>query len=70
MTLNEKKALVTYIDDQLMTLCRQMTPHLDSDAIGSLYDRAYELIHDIENTLTSSVELSRAPYASLIKTKR
>lgn len=58
MILNEKRALVAYLDDQVMALCRDMTPFIDSDVLGVLYDKAYALIHDLEETLASQVELT------------
>lgn len=70
MTSNEKKALVSYFDDQLMAMCREMSVCLDPEQTGDLYDRAYSLIHDLEDTLECSVELSHAERQAAVKNKR
>jgi hypothetical protein len=70
MTSNEKKALVSYFDDQLMTMCRQMSMHLDPQQTGDLYHLAYDLVHDLEHTLECSVELTHAERLSVFKNKR
>lgn len=60
MTTREKDALLTYIESQLMTLCQQLEPHIDSDAVGTLYEGAYSFLYDLETTMQSQVDLQLA----------
>ena len=70
MTSNEKKALVSYLDDQLMSMCHTMSVGLDPQQTGDLYDHAYALIQDLEVTLQTSVEISQAERMHSVKNKR
>lgn len=64
MTHREKEALLAYIESQLMTLCQSLEPHIDSDAVGTLYEEAYDLLYDLETTVQSQVELQRAEFVA------
>lgn len=51
MTKNERTALLTYLDSQVMMFCKSIENHLDADAVGTLYDNAHYLLQDLEDVL-------------------
>lgn len=60
MTINEKDALLEYLEFSLT----QMVQGLEVEGIingqpqvGAVYDAAYDVLHDIENTLTNEIEV-------------
>lgn len=54
MTRHEKEALITYLDGQMMVLCQTLKPHIDPDAVGTLYESAYGLLHDLAETIIAA----------------
>jgi len=52
MNINEKIALLNYMEFHLVSLCEQVIPHLSPDAVGSLYDAAYGVLCDLDETIT------------------
>lgn len=66
MTKHEVDALLGYIEFNLTTMVErieQKVKALDSDGIGTIYDEAYEVLHEIERTLADGLEvpLSKSP---------
>ena len=51
MTQHEKDALITYLDGQLMVLCQTLKPHIDPDAVGTLFESTYGILHDLQETI-------------------
>lgn len=60
MTLNEKEALLLYLEHRLFDYCEEMEQHLHNGDIGSIYDGMYYILSDMEQTLEVQVELSAA----------
>jgi len=58
MTISEKEALLNYIEFGLLTFCNDMDQHVDPDAQGVLYENAYRLLLDVEDTLDTHLLLS------------
>ena len=56
MTKNEKEALLGYLEFQLLALCDNIEKHVETDALGSLYNGAYDLLSDMEYTLQSHID--------------
>jgi hypothetical protein len=53
MKQNQAEALLQYIEFHLLSFVEESEPMLaDPDAAGDLYDRAYAILADIEDTLT------------------
>ena len=57
MTENEKEALIGYMEFHLLTLVEEVHKHIDPDAIGTVYDRAYHILNDLEITLDTQLHL-------------
>jgi len=51
MTLHEKQALIEYIDNHLWVLCQMIKPHVDPDAVGTLYEGAYGILYDLQDSI-------------------
>ena len=51
MTQHEKDALITYLDGQLMVLCQTLKPHIDPDAVGTLFESTYGILHDLQESI-------------------
>lgn len=51
MTQHEKEALITYLDGQLMVLCQTLKPHIDPDAVGTLFESTYGILHDLQESI-------------------
>jgi hypothetical protein len=66
MTRHEKEALITYLDGQLMVLCQTLKPHIDPDAVGTLYESTYDILHDLAETIIAT-ETLRLPVAKKFK---
>ena len=67
MTRREKEALITYLDGQLMVLCQTLKPHIDPDAVGTLFECTYDILHDISETIITT---ETAAQAAARRTKR
>jgi hypothetical protein len=67
MTKHEKDALINYMDGQLMTLCQALKPHIDPDAVGTLYEEVYAILHDLQETIITQGAI---PYPATKKTRR
>lgn len=70
MKVEEKIALVQYLEEQLTTLCRVLEPYVDADAVGTMYDQAYELLSDVEDTIDAHIELEIAERRALSSKNR
>jgi len=55
MTISEKEALLQYLEFGLITLCDDIDPHMDPDCKGVLYESAYLLLIDMQDTLDMHV---------------
>lgn len=55
MTKREKQAFITYLEWQLEAFCKSIEKHIDSDAVGFMYDEAYNLRSDIDDLLTNAI---------------
>jgi len=60
MTLNEKEALLLYLEHRLFDYCGQIEQSLYNGDIGSIYGGMYDILSDMEQTLEVQVELSIA----------
>lgn len=56
MNTNEKDALITYLEFNLVKHCEQLEPNLDSAAVGSMYDSAYRLLNEMERSLQDIID--------------
>lgn len=53
MKLGEAEAIIGYLEFHLLTLVENAEKHVsDPDVIGGLYDHAYSILSDFEETLT------------------
>ncbi len=64
MKSNEREAIVDYLEFNLVKLVEGIEEHVDPDAVGSLYERAYEVLKDVEDAINTSTDLT--PPNSLI----
>jgi hypothetical protein len=59
MTIDEKEALLTYLEYNLLSMVEQISeqyPQLDAGQIGTLYKRSYvEVVNEMERTLTDRI---------------
>lgn len=58
MTNDEKEALLTYLEYNLLSMVEQFSeqyPQLDTEQIGTLYERSYEVVNEMERTLTDRI---------------
>ena len=61
MNGKQTNAILTYLEFQLEQFVERLEQHIyDPDVIGDMYDGAYQIIRDMENTL-STQELLDAP---------
>lgn len=61
ITPNEKEALLGYLEFHLVKLCEQVEPNLDPDAMGDMYNAAYEILSDMERTLQIQIDMGGKP---------
>lgn len=60
MKQNQAEALLQYIEFHLLNFVEETEPMLsDPDAIGDMYDRAYAILVDVEDTLAVQRLLER-----------
>lgn len=57
MTVNEKEALMVYLEARLLDLCTEVERNLYDAPIGSLYDGVYDILADMEMTLETQIDL-------------
>ena len=58
MTQREIFALSTYLSFLLETFCDEFAPQLPSPlAVDTMYERAYQILHDMEVTLDTQREI-------------
>ena len=57
MTVNEKEALLVYLEARLVDLCADVERNLYDAPIGSLYDGIYDILADMEMTLETQIDL-------------
>lgn len=60
MTLDEKEALVVYLEARLLEFCMQAEHHWHNGGITSMYDDMYVLLSDIESSMEGHIELEVA----------
>ena len=51
MNIHEKEAIIDYLEFTLLNFVTKFETHLCSDAVGPLYEEAYGLLNDMDNTL-------------------
>jgi len=60
MTTTEIEAFTTYLEFHLLALVEGAETHINNvNAIGQLYDNAYRILNDIEDTLHLQTCLSK-----------
>lgn len=58
MDTNKKDALLHYLEFNLVSFVERYEQHIaDPDIIGDMYDQAYGLLNDIEQTIDTQNEL-------------
>jgi len=55
MTISEKEALLQYLEFGLINFCDIIDQHIDPDCKGVLYESAYLLLIDLQDTLDMHV---------------
>jgi hypothetical protein len=61
MKLGEAEAIIGYLEFHLLTLVENAEKHVsDPDVIGGLYDHAYSILNDFEQTLTTQMLIDNA----------
>jgi len=59
MKINEKDAIINYLEFQLLVLIESVEKHIsDPDVINELYDNAYKMLVDVDDTISVSLLLS------------
>jgi hypothetical protein len=61
MNTHEKNAIIHYVETQLLYFVSTMEDHIDPDAIGYIYEKAYDLLNDLELTFETQVLLNCSP---------
>ena len=56
MTQNEKEALLGYLEFHLLSFCESMDNHVETDALGTLYNGAYSILSDMEYSIQSHID--------------
>ena len=56
----EKDALIGYLEFQLSSLCDRLERNLDPDAVGDMYDMAYSIVSDVEQSIQDVIDLDDA----------
>jgi len=57
MTQNEKEALLGYLEFHLLSLCDGIEKHVETDALGSLYNGAYAILNDMEYSIQTHIDI-------------
>lgn len=57
MVLNEKLALLQYLEFHLLSLCSNMEKNIDSESTQLLYQLSYEILMDIDDSIILDEEL-------------
>lgn len=61
MKSNERQAIIDYLEFSLVKYVEGIQKHVDSDVTNLMYERAYEVLSDVEETLKSQAELDNPP---------
>jgi len=61
MKSNERDAIVGYLEFNLVKLVEGIEQHVDPDAVGTLYERAYEVLNEMEDAMRTSAEYGIPP---------
>lgn len=56
MNIDEKEAIVNYIEFHALRLCESLEQYVDSDHKHLLYEYAYDMLSDIDQTIGERVE--------------
>lgn len=70
MNKNQKEALLTYLDSQMMSFCKGVEQYVDPDAVGTFYDRAYDLLSDMEEAIASQMLIAAVEHQPALTLKR
>lgn len=57
MTISEKEALIQYLEFGLINMCDILDQHVDHDCKGLLYESAYLLLIDLQDTLDVHLDI-------------
>ena len=58
MQQQEKDAVIDYLEFGLVNLVNEFENHVDGDAVSSLYEHAYALLSDMNQTMQVAVDMS------------
>ena len=61
MKSNERDAIVNYLEFNLVKLVEGIEQHVDPDAVGTLYERAYEVLNEMEDAMRHSADAGVPP---------
>jgi len=56
MTRNEKEALITYLEFNLVKHCESIERNIDPDYIGSMYNSAYDILTEMERSIQEIID--------------
>ena len=56
MTQNEKEALLGYMEFHLVTFCEGLEKNLSAEAVGGMYNEAYNILNDMEFSIQSHID--------------
>lgn len=61
MNKNETEAILGYLEFHLVRFVEDIEKHVsDPDVVAGMYDRAYSVLNDFEQTLAAQLEIERA----------
>lgn len=63
MTSNEKDALLTYLEFDLLKFVEHFEQHVNPAVAAQMYDHAYGVVADMEQTLETNIELQECAKA-------
>ncbi len=59
MTLNEKEALIYYLEARLLDLCMKAEHHWYDGSMSMMYNDMYTLLEDFESSIEGCMELTK-----------
>ncbi len=68
MNVNEKEALLRYLEFHLLKFVEAYEPHItDPDIMSDMYDRAYGVLVDMEQTIAAQTEIQQVALSRVKK---
>jgi hypothetical protein len=58
MTPDTKKAVLVYLEFNLIKFVEKIEQHIDNDAVGALYAEAYLMLNDMDRTMQSAININ------------